>query len=314
MDRERAVIFVRANGSPADVARLHFLAALAEGFGAGSDGSSTSWISTGQNLDGGFPSRWSGASSSIDATCFRLAQAEWAPGHKRVAGVSAALDFLVERQAPPTPEDAGGWWEEDPVRADSTPPWARPGDAAARLYLTANAGCRLFLGRRRAGGLAAATWVETALDAGGTPPAAVSQWLAAGALLLAGRPSRVGSLLEALEPAVDHQDGAGLAWLLTTLLVAGVRPDHRLVESAASALSERQRPDGAIPSSDGNGFVVHATLEALRAFALIESSTDGSQRLPGEPESTVASVGSAPRPTPADGSLLHSTHPPRRYE
>src|SRR5579859_2299383 len=71
---------------------------------------------------------------SLDATCFRVAQAEQFGMTAKEAAIRDALTFLALRQ-----RDDGSWEEEDHV-AELTPPWATPGDLAARLYLTANCG------------------------------------------------------------------------------------------------------------------------------------------------------------------------------
>ena len=113
------------------------------------DAAPIAWIQDGQRPDGGFPGFWSGGASSVDATCFRLGQAECVPRYWKLPAVGRGLDFLSARQAPGTPEDQGGWWEEDPAFGGTVPPWLSPGAPEPRLYLTANAGSRVLLGGRR---------------------------------------------------------------------------------------------------------------------------------------------------------------------
>ncbi len=71
MHRQTALAFVRANGDPIEQARLHSLL---------TQECPTSVVMqqvfTGQREDGGWSPFWAPDDSSLDATCFRLAQAE----------------------------------------------------------------------------------------------------------------------------------------------------------------------------------------------------------------------------------------------
>src|SRR5262249_7056150 len=86
----------------------------------------------GQSRKGGWPAYWNDHVASVDATCFRLAELDDLGALGRPAALEA-LGWLAARQRP------DGSWEEDPSLADTAPPWARPGDPEARLYLTTNA-------------------------------------------------------------------------------------------------------------------------------------------------------------------------------
>ncbi len=61
---------------------------------------------------------------------------------------------------------------------------------------------------------------------------------------------------------------SNLAWLLSTLLLAGLPANHPLIEQAASRLEQRQEQDGRWPSEDGSARDVHTTLEAMRVLRL----------------------------------------------
>lgn len=121
-DLRRAREFVEATGDELERARA---AALADGDPARPE--ALAEVAKAQTSDGGWPAFWSGGRSSLDATCFRLAQLEdVAPAGDELAG--RALAFLASRQL-----DDGGWQEAEPL-AGSPPLWVAPGDEAARLW------------------------------------------------------------------------------------------------------------------------------------------------------------------------------------
>jgi hypothetical protein len=127
-DIEAAIGYVMAHGDQVDRARLSWLRSA-----QAPAPDVLAKAEMGQAPDGGWPAFWAGDVASIDATCFRLAELDDLGALHR-APARRALAWLTARQQP------DGGWEEDESLADSAPPWARPGDPEARLYLTANAG------------------------------------------------------------------------------------------------------------------------------------------------------------------------------
>src|SRR5690348_2909694 len=122
-DQARAVAFVRTNGTASELSRLRFLVD-----GTHPTAEEEAVISAGQRADGGWAPFWAADYSSIDATCFRLAQAEQGGVSPEHEAIQRGAQFLAERQRP------DGSWEESATLADAAPPWAMPGDLAARLY------------------------------------------------------------------------------------------------------------------------------------------------------------------------------------
>ena len=127
VDIDAAIGFVIARGDQVDRARLSYLRT-----GAAPRAEALDRGELGQAPDGGWPAIWAGDVASVDATCFRLAELDDLGALHRPAA-RRALDWLAGRQRP------DGTWEEDESLAGEAPPWARPGDPEARLYLTANA-------------------------------------------------------------------------------------------------------------------------------------------------------------------------------
>src|SRR5690242_7232700 len=133
-DQARAIAFVQTHGNASERSRLRFLLEDTR-----PTKEEEAVILAGQRPDGGWAPFWAADYSSIDATCFRLAQAEQggiAPEHE---AIQRAVRFLRDRQR------TNGSWEEAAAMADVAPPWAMPGDFAARLYLTAN--CAYWLAK-----------------------------------------------------------------------------------------------------------------------------------------------------------------------
>ncbi len=259
MDLASAVAFVVRRGNAVEKARLNLLI-----HGEQPAGDLVLQFLTGQRDDGGWAAFWSQTTTSIDATCFRLAQADalgLAPDHPAIA---RAGEFLANAQ------DAEGGWEEQEIPGAEPPAWLRRGDLAARLYLTANCGFWLSCSAR---------WraqAERAADAlllrvtpqGHLPSFMQTHWLAAGLWWRLSRPSASESLLRYLTPRLRDLGAGGLAWMLVTLLTSGVPPQNPCLARAAEYLESRQLAEARWESDDGEPFDVHATLEALRALRL----------------------------------------------
>jgi hypothetical protein len=232
---EAALAFVGKKGNAVERARLKYLL----NNGPASPEVVNSLLAC-QRSDGGWAPFWATDYSSLDATCFHLAQAEQMGVTNSETAVIKAAQFLSHRQRP------DGSWEEDGCVASVAPPWARPGDLASRLYLTANCGFWLAVltGTNKAT-LAAAGYLQTYLDETGSLPASwQAHWLAGGLWYCLDWRKPAQQVLARLDQQLPDLPASNLAWLIITLLGAGVSSIHPLVEKAASLLEDYQAPDG----------------------------------------------------------------------
>ncbi|MBN1148284.1 MAG: terpene cyclase/mutase family protein [Anaerolineales bacterium] len=259
MDLWKAVEFVRSVGNEIEQARLKYLLANER-----PAQQLVARLFADQRPDGGLPPFWAKDYSSLDATCFRLAQAEQMGLGESEAVVMRAAAFLAQRQSP------DGSWEEDEKVASLAPVWAKPGDLSARLYLTANCGLWLALLDPSCQGVSrAAHFLQLYLDLGGCLPSFMhAHWLAGGLWHRLNRQELAERVFAYLTSRVDDLAVSNLSWLITTVRAAGVAPSHPLVDKAASLLEQSQENDGRWPSEDGSTHDVHSTLEALRALWL----------------------------------------------
>lgn len=270
IDMDAAIGFIVARGDAVDRARLSWLRT-----GAVPPPEILDSVEVGQAPGGGWPATWAGEVASVDATCFRLAELDDLGALGRPAA-RRALDWLANRQQP------GGVWEEDKTLAGEAPPWARPGEPEARLYLTANAGFWLTVAGldaraagpldHRVGGvyagvvLAAARAVAEQLRPDGTWPSfLVTGWLGAAVLHRQGMFYDSARIQAVLGERLPDMSPADIAWMLSALRRVGVAEDERLLVAARRRLAETQRSDGGWPSDDGEPFDVHTTLTAIRA-------------------------------------------------
>jgi hypothetical protein len=265
VDVDLAVAFIRAHGTEFDRARVDLL--LENGALLSSEQRQRFYA--GQRDDGGWPAFWAPDYSSVDATCFRFAQSEsmwmgfgW-PVMKR------AETFLRSRQG----ED--GSWEEDWAVRELAPPWAKPGELAPRLYLTAN--CGWWLANTALHGIfvstdaaaqRAGTYLAQHVGEGGSLPSFLhTHWLAAGLWIRLGRADLAERVLEKLATRMtDDIPSSSLAWMLTTLAGLGVSADHPVIQRATTLLLSQQRADGSWASEDGPERDPYATVETLRGL------------------------------------------------
>jgi hypothetical protein len=214
----------------------------------------------GQRRDGGWAPFWAPGYTSLDATCFRLAQAaQMGLSLSGNPSLSRAVGFLAQRQKP------DGFWEEELSAAGQAPPWAQPGDPAARLYLTTN--CTYWVSQLEEyleQGQKAAFFLLDFLERDGSLPSfPQAHWLAAGAFYLNGFQEQASSISRYLASQVTAYSASELTWLLCTyVILAGYKPDE-LVEPALERLASLQAPDGRWACDDGPFFDAHTTLEAL---------------------------------------------------
>ena len=258
MKRQSALAFVRANANPIEQARLHYLLTQERPTPV-----VVQQVFIDQREDGGWSSFWAADDSSLDATCFRFAQAEQLGISAHERAIRSALAFLEHRQ-----RDDGSWEEEEHL-AGQTPPWLTPGDLAARLYLTAN--CGFWLATFATPGVGvdrAAGYLRQHLDGEGqflTFPQTL--WLAGGLWYRLHWPE-AHQVFRFLQQQVPQLSASNLAWLMSTLLLAGLPLHHPLIEQAAARLEQSQEEDGRWSSEDGAARDVHATLEAMRVLRL----------------------------------------------
>jgi hypothetical protein len=259
MDKELAHEFVRQHGDPTEHARLAYLLngrpPLAE---------AVETLLTNQRPDGCWPPFWAPDYGSLDATCYRLAQAHQLGLGLTEEPIRRAIAGLVARQR----ED--GRWEEDEAVKELAPPWAMPGDISATLYLTANCAFWLALfGSAPSAVERAALFLHAYLDENGSLPTFLhAHWLAAATWRRLGMAEAVGRSLGYLESRVSELPASSLAWLISALCLAGVPASEPTVAAAAARLANLQAEDGRWVSEDGMDRDVSTTLDALWALAL----------------------------------------------
>lgn len=255
MDIEKAARWVRSNGGEVGNARLETILN-----GSPPPPLVVEELFAAQREDGGFAPFYAPESSGLDATCYRLAQAEQVGVEPEQPAFWRAVEFIAARQ------DEDGHWEESPELQTAAPPWLKPGDLASRLYLTSNCGCWLAFAGKTEGALRASLFLAGHLpDDGRLPGFLHTSWLAAGLWQRLGQTDLAARALQFLETRLPDLEAGALAWMVNTLVSSGAG-DTALVHTAARRLGDLQQPDGSWRSEDGENYDLHATLEAIRAI------------------------------------------------
>jgi hypothetical protein len=265
VDVDRAVAFIREHGTEFDRARLDALLDT----GSLLSPEQERRFFAGQRDDGGWPAFWAPDYSSVDATCFRCAQAESMWLGFAGSAMARAAGFLRSRQG------QDGSWEEDAAVGELAPNWARPGELAPRLYLTANCGWWLanatlsgiFVSTDAAAQRAGSYLAQHVKEDGSLPSFLHAHWLAAGLWIRLGNADLAVRVLDYLATRMSSDvPSSSLAWILTTLAGLGISPDHPLIQQATRLLLSQQRSDGSWASEDGADRDSYATVEALRGL------------------------------------------------
>ena len=251
VDGERARAFVLAHGGSREQARL-------EGILNGSrpDKETVKALEAVQNPDGGFPLfQQPGNPSSIDTTCYILAQVKDMPPLAGSPMASRAVSFLRRSQQP------DGSWQESSEVAAISPFWTAKDDPAATAYVTANATYTILtLAPDHMDPISrAARWLRHNVNA----EARFAQTLA---LTWAVR-CRLGDIDRDLFARLEQRslDASDLAWWLSCALEVGAGGPFLLpLVQQLGKLAALQRPDGAWPAEEG--FETESTLMALRVF------------------------------------------------
>jgi hypothetical protein len=224
-------------------------------------------LMAGQRPEGGWSAFWSAGRCSVDATCYRITQALAAGlSPARCLPLQSGAAWLEHRQRP------AGFWQEDDALTHDAPPWARPADTSATLYLTANAGWVMArCGYALSATLAARALAERLGADDALPSFAHTQWIAAGLWLLRGDEALAARALGAIQAHTSIYSAGQLIWLLNCLLDSGLARTHPLISDACARLCALQQADGSWPSDDGSPFTPQVTLEAMRALALLSA-------------------------------------------
>jgi hypothetical protein len=254
-----AVAYVNERGTAVERARLRYLL-----HGESAPADVREQFERGQRGDGGWSPAWAGDYSSVDATCFQLAQADQLGLDRRSPLFIDAVRFLAERQR------ADGYWEEEGDVADAAPPWAQPGDTDARLYLTANCGFWVAVtGLVPTAARDAAAYLSYHLRENGELPSFLqTHWLAAALWQQRGLVDEAAKTLGYLATQVDKLSAGNLAWLVVALREGGVPAADAAVVAALDRLLAWRDPAGHWPSDEGIENSVHVTIEALKALQL----------------------------------------------
>jgi hypothetical protein len=264
VDTTRALEFIRQHATENERIRLRHLLT-----GEPPSSQEAEQMLAGQRPDGGWAPFWAAEYSSLDATCLRLAQAEQAGIPADHLALIRARDLLRQRQRP-----ADGCWEENAAVRDSAPPWARPGDLAARLYLTANCAFWLAVQAHDEADRDAATRGATAIahylsPDGVLPSFPHAHWLAAAVWYRLGLSEAADRALDGLARRLnDGLTASEIGWLCLALRLAGLPPAHPVISEGLVHLERSQRPDGGWASADGPERETHVTLEILRVLRL----------------------------------------------
>ena len=258
-DLQPAIDYVQRHGTPVERARLRYLL-----YGEPIPDDVREQLERSQRGDGGWAPFWSPEYSSLDATCYQLAIADQLGIDNRSLMVVDAVRFLVERQ------HFDGSWEEDPAEAENAPIWARPGDTAAGLYVTAN--CAFWVAMT---GLVpsathdAATYLSFHVGENGALPSFPhAHWLAAAVWQHQGMEDEAGKALAYLLERITDLSAGNLAWMILALHQGGVAAENEAMIAAADRLIDLRDPAGHWPSDEDAGNVVHVTIEAIRALQL----------------------------------------------
>jgi hypothetical protein len=254
-----AIDYVNQYGTPVERARLRY---LLDGQPPPDD--VREQLERSQRGDGGWAAFWSPDYSSLDATCYQLAQVDQMGIDRRSLIVIDAARFLAERQ------QLDGSWEEDPAEIDVAPIWARPGDVAARLYVTANCGFWVAsLGLTPQAAHDAATYLSFYLgEDGGLPSFPHAHWLATALWQRQGMTDEAGKGLAYLRGRVPALSAGNLGWLIIALREGGVAADEPTVVVALERLLALRDSAGHWPPDEGADNAVHVTIEAIRSLQL----------------------------------------------
>ena len=256
---QRAVNFVQHQGTDIERARLRSIL-----YAEPAPDVVREQFERSQRGDGGWAAFWAPDYSSLDATCYQLAQADQLGIDRKSRLFVDAVRFLAERQ------HFDGSWEEEETEAGAAPSWAMPGDVAARLYVTANCGFWVAVtGLVQDAADDAAGYLSRQLDANGHLSSfPQAHWLAAALWRMQGMHDEAANALAYLQKRVPELSAGNLAWMILALREGGLPAADETVRAALIRMVELRDPAGHWPSDEGAGNAVHVTIEAIKSLQL----------------------------------------------
>ena len=275
MDISQSIDYILKHGIEAEHARMKCII-----YNTAPDPKVVYSIEALQNQDGGFPCRKTkGYPSCINDTLNAFWQMDEL-GMLDSPTAQKTKDYLLKRQ-----KVDGSWDEEPSALAFDLPPWAKPGDLKARIYLTAYSIFRLALGGdvNQVVFTKALEFLRKHQDETGQFYGFFhSTWIATGAFLLAGNSylhvTQKGIQALMARPLAKWVDSQ-LCWALDCLGHAGLPKGHPFIDASLAELMVRRSPEGIWISEDGEAQTVSATIEALKVLKLFGCIEDNSSYL-----------------------------------
>jgi hypothetical protein len=215
---------------------------------------------SGQCDDGGWPAKWSHGQSSLDATCFRLAQAEQLGLSKKQKPIELAIRYLVRRQS------LDGSWEEAESLASWAPKYLKPGTLEPRLYLAANCGfwVAYYSGRDNSVPRAMGFLMRYLEESGCLPSTPQANWMSAGLWLRMRRYEVADKVVTACRGHMEDLSTSNLAWMGVTMIISRIRQKNPIIKKTADKLLALRKPGDYWESDDGKDWNCHTTIEAIR--------------------------------------------------
>jgi len=249
--------YIEKHGNPVEKARLAFLLK-----GTPPSREVVSELFADQCEDGGWPAKWSHNTSSLDATCFRLAQAEQLGLTTAAKQIQTALRFLVRRQS------LDGSWDEESRIAQWTPSYLKPGKIESRLYLAANCGfwVAYFSGRDNSVPRAMGFLMRYLEESGCLPATPQANWMSAGLWLRMRRYEVAEKVITSCQGHMDDLPASSLAWMGVTLIIGRIRQKNPLIKRVAEKLLTMRQPGDYWECEDGKDRNCHTTIEAIRVL------------------------------------------------
>ncbi|MGA9396751.1 MAG: hypothetical protein WBV22_00710 [Anaerolineaceae bacterium] len=249
--------YIEKHGSPVEKARLAYVLN-----GTPPSNNIVADLFAGQCLDGGWPAKWSHKLSSLDATCFHLAQAEQLGLTASEKPISDALRFLVRRQS------LDGSWDKDASISSYAPERLKPGTLETRLYLTANCGfwVAYYSGRDNSVPRAMGFLMRYLEESGCLPSSYQANWMSASLWLRMRRYEVADRVITACKKHMEGLPASSLAWMGVSLIIGRVRRKNPLIQAAADKLLSLRKPGDYWESEDGRQGNCHTTIEAIRVL------------------------------------------------